>query len=166
MQNLRGELCLLLGNDGTLVHIASLAFLVASVVWVIVLWRKHSWSVENSDRLFKIKASITTLLLLISSPHTHKHDYVLAVVPAVWLWDSLVMSQDSPQRLRKICKAMIMAIPVASWIFFMFEPVFHLIKIQPFFIWASVLCGLAYGGLLATRKTDSRGADAKMSDAV
>jgi hypothetical protein len=151
MQNLRGELVLLTGSDGTLVHVISLAALFAVLVAVCFLWLRRPQSSAN-DADFKLRASITTLLLLIASPHTHKHDYVIAIVPAIWLWNLCTTKPEIPSRLRTCIQGAIISFPILSWIFFVLQPLFHLLLIQPYFVWAGTLCGCAFA-LLAWNKS-------------
>jgi hypothetical protein len=154
MQNLRGELVLLFGSDGSIAHIGSLIGLILSIVAVLIMWMKPAINDDNSHS-FRLKASITTLLLLAFSPHTHKHDYVIAVVPAVWIWSyfkykSLIAETSSKQpKLQTLGLFLIASFPFFSWIFFMLDPVFHLIKIQPFFAWACLLAFVAARELCA-----------------
>jgi len=151
MQNFRGQLCLLIGNDGSLVHLLSLAILVVAVICLSIMWWrfirltasqkvKATISGPDLERKFKIYASITTLLLLICSPHTHKHDYTLVVVPAVWLWQTVVCQSDEGKNKS-------LRFPAMSWVFFMLEFLFHLVKIQPMFLWALTLCLTAFMAL-------------------
>ncbi len=151
MQNFRGQLCLLTNSDGSFVHIATLLILFVAVVGVSIMWWrlvKEAQGLNLSstvvlDYKFKICASITTLLLLICSPHTHKHDFILVVVPAVWLWQTVACNEALPKALRLATRILIVAFPGVSWIFFMLEFLFHMVKIQPFFFWALSLCVIA-----------------------
>jgi len=152
MQNFRGQLCLLTNSDDRFVHIAALLLLFASIIGVSLMWARlvkepggaDLSSSASLDRKFKIYASITTLLLLICSPHTHKHDYILVVVPAVWLWQTVACNEALPKFLRLSARVLIASFPGISWIFFMLEFLFHLVKIQPFFLWALTLCVIAF----------------------
>jgi len=141
MQNLRGELVLLTGSDGKIVNILSLVGLAAAVVSVALLWMRRDRAADGAD--FKLRASITTLLLLAASPHTHKHDYVIAVIPAVWLWSICSTKPGVSPKLKRCIESAIISFPLLSWIFFVLEPLFHYIFIQPYFLWCLFLLGVS-----------------------
>jgi len=167
MQNLRGQLDLLTGLDPGVVFYLTAAFLLfALVVSALLFWRTSgAQSTDSDDRLgqrgeadagkpmadrntrqqaslsssddFKIRASICSLLLLISSPHTHIHDYLVSALPCLWLWSAT--QAQPPRRSRTILRAAILAFPFLSWTFFLLRNVFELARLQPFFLWAIVV---------------------------
>jgi hypothetical protein len=153
MQNLRGALVLLTDADNQLVHIVAIAFLLLVVISGAAIF---FWQARNEvalDRDFKIKASICSLLVLIASPHTHIQDYLVATIPALWLWE--VASNFSAPTL----KALILSFPVLSWIFFILRPVFMLFRLQPFFIWALLVIFFAAKLQKLSEKCTARGSD-------
>jgi Flp pilus assembly protein TadB len=115
MQNLRGTLTLILGNDNAMVPIISIAvFALALAVLAFLWWRasktwwredkisaseskglKSSSSETNSISFvnqspkasqFRVLASISMLTMLVVSPHCHTQDYLALVIPGIWLW--------------------------------------------------------------------------------
>jgi hypothetical protein len=137
MQNLRGALVLLTYADDHFVHIATIVFLALVIVSGTALFLKRPTETQTLDRDFQIKASVCSLLMLIASPHTHVQDYLVATVPAIWLWQA-VAGRKAP-----VLKTLILAFPVLSWLFFVVRPLFALARIQPFFVWALVVIFLA-----------------------
>jgi len=137
MQNLRGALVLITSADDQLVHIASIVFLLFVIIAGTALFFRDSTKPVTIDRNFKIKASICSLLLLIASPHTHIQDYLVAAIPALWLWQ-VTSAQSAP-----VLRTLILAFPFMSWLFYFLRPVFMFARIQPFFIWALVVIFLA-----------------------
>jgi len=137
MQNLRGMLVLIMQSDGHLVHMIVVLFLLIVLGVGSALFFRHSPKDFANDPDFKIKASICSLLMLIASPHTHVQDYVVATIPALWLWE-VTATRKAPA-----LRALILSFPVVSWIFFVLRPLFTLLRVQPFFIWAVVIVFLA-----------------------
>jgi hypothetical protein len=137
MQNLRGALVLVTQADDQLVHIGAIVFLAIVIVSGASLFLKRSTKTQTLDRDFQIKASVCSLLMLIASPHTHVQDYLLATIPALWLWQ-VVADRKAP-----LLKALILSFPVMSWLFFVLRPLFMLARIQPYFIWALLVIYLA-----------------------
>src|SRR5262249_31538379 len=98
-QNLRGQLVALFNNDGSVVHI------IVTIVWAVAtlgtayLWWRYSRDLKKTDtrsstsangidpnrRKFMILASVTLILQLVTSPHTHRQDYVFMILPSIWL---------------------------------------------------------------------------------
>lgn len=143
MQNLRGELVLLVGADNRMVHLISLAALAVVALLVALLWLYVARRKAISDNFsFDLCSSLTTLALLASSPHTHVQDYLLAVVPCAWLY-ALSKNADHGSGKIKILRGLIIAFPVLSWVFYFARPVFMLLRIQPFFLWALAMIALA-----------------------
>ena len=162
-QNLRGQLVVLLGNDGQIVH------LIVVAVWGVVTlftawlwWRFRTTSPKLSDddrrRKFMILASITMMLQLVSSPHTHRQDYLFVCLPAIWLMFNVVGSYPlgppampgvKNKNLILVIRYMLLGFPILSWIFFTAPSVCVTIHekfgitvpqppLQPFFLWAII----------------------------
>jgi Glycosyltransferase family 87 len=151
MQNLRGALVLITNEDNQLVHVIAFGFL-AIVSLAAVIFR-DSKKTNQIDSNFKIKASICSLLLLIASPHTHIQDYLVATIPALWLWQAT--SWQSAPLLRRA----ILAFPLISWIFYFLRPIFMLVRIQPFFVWALLVIFLAVKELQRPPNTSASDAE-------
>ncbi len=139
MQNLRGALALL-PLDSRIVTVASFAFLLIALALVLCIWVTYGRTCDTGED-FRLRASLTVLIMLISSPHTHAHDYAMMVVPAVWLWQAAGASQVSVSYAR-ILRILVILFPILSWVFFLFHPVSMAMRVQPFFLYAVVMCVL------------------------
>lgn len=166
-QNLRGQLVILLGNDGSLVHMVVVAIWGIATLYTAYLWWKFrtkdaGLAEEIKRRKFMILASITMLLQLVTSPHTHKQDYLFVTLPAIWLMYNVVGSYPigepampgvKNKHLLLVIRYMLLGFPILSWAFFTAPHVAKLIEskigvaipllpIQPFFMYAILLLAL------------------------
>jgi hypothetical protein len=135
MQNFRGMLTVILGGETPDIRMAALAIFVVLCVSITELWwrmRKHGLT---EKKLLK-GAAVTTLIMLIASPHTHTQDYLAAAPAAIWLWQATA-NDDRASSL--YIRRTIAAFPALSWVFFLLQPVFLFLRIQPYFIWATAL---------------------------
>lgn len=132
MQSFSGLLVLLLG-DSYEVQMASLAVYALLTVCVAELW----WRLQKfplSDTKYLKASAVTILFMLIGSPHTFAADYIAVVPAAVWLWQATANdTRDSAGTIRK----MIIAFPILSWIFFIAQPIFLMLRLPPYFLWAT-----------------------------
>ncbi len=166
-QNLRGQLVVLLGNDGAMVHgIVASTWLVATV-FTAYLWWRYKRSIERLDgeeqrRKFTLLASVTIILQLVTSPHTHKQDYLLISLPAIWLMFHLVGSYPvgpiadplvKDKSLVLWLRYLLLSFPILGWAFFIAGQMLPL-PVQSFFIWAIVL--LIVIALLIRDRSSSR----------
>ena len=153
-QNIRGQLVAILHNDDTFVHaIAFIAWMAASFA-IAYFWYKESRlrkSLGEDDpgqkRRFLLLSSVTVIVLLLSSPHTHKQDFIFMSLPCIWLMYMLVgeypikeapISGDfKPVNLLSI-RYLILGFPMLSWLFFLLAYYLPVI-IQPFFAWGVIL---------------------------
>ncbi|HEY9870323.1 MAG TPA: glycosyltransferase family 87 protein [Candidatus Obscuribacterales bacterium] len=142
MQNVRGALELVTGGGGNLVTGTSVLALVVVAIWVACVWLRIVRSGRDAAA-FEQGASLTTLALLVSSLHTHVQDYLMAAIPCLWLYASS-SSANGIWREGKVLRALIIAFPALSWVFFLLTPLFLLARIQPYFLWAVVVMYLAY----------------------
>lgn len=83
---------------------------------------------------------MTLLAMLITSPHTHIQDYIIATCAGVWIWMSAHTYFAS--RSGKVLKALIVSFPAASWMYYFLLGPFNFLKIQPFFVWALAVAGI------------------------
>jgi len=147
-QNIRGQLVCLLHNDGPEIHkIVSVLWILASLVLAFVWYKNRNAILQGNIRLFRYLGSITLLVLLITSPHTHKQDYVFVVLPVIWILFGLLPQAEQASRKLACVKTLIIAFPFLSWIFFLSTIIMPAI-IQPFFAWALALVTL----LLCSKK--------------
>ncbi len=151
-QNLRGQLVVLLGNDGSMVHGIVAAVWGITTVFTAYLWwrfKRTSSNLEEDERRrrFMLLASLTIVLQLVTSPHTHKQDYLLISLPAIWLMYSLVGNYPigaiadpmvKSKQLILWLRYLLISFPILSWVFFIAGQMLPL-PVQPFFIWAIVL---------------------------
>lgn len=163
-QNLRGQLVILTGNDGGVVHLVVVAVWAVATLYTAFLWWKYraKAALQNDDdrrRMFMILASITMLLQLVTSPHTHKQDYIFVTLPAIWLIYNVVgnypigeaaMPGVRNKNLILAIRYLLLGFPILSWFFFTAPHVSGLIQqkiglhipalpIQPFFLYAVAL---------------------------
>ncbi len=139
MQNVRGQLVLLLGSDGAAsMGGAAVVFLLALSLNTFMWWRKGQ---DISTRTFRLFASLTTLLLLVTSLHSHIQDYILAVIPCMWLWQLLDTVGNT--RCTMALRSLILSFPVLSWLFFLLHNAFASLHIEPFFLWDLIVIALS-----------------------
>ncbi|MBA3855870.1 MAG: hypothetical protein C0507_03065 [Cyanobacteria bacterium PR.3.49] len=137
MQNLRGILVLITGSDSKPIHYLSAGVCLTAAGCLFFIWKKLDW--KDSVR-FNLLASATVLLMLVSSPHTHTQDYILAFIPCLLLFlaadrnDTNIGTRD-----RLILKIAAVSFVYLSWILFFLDFLFRLCKIQPFALWAAVV---------------------------
>jgi len=140
MQNLRGELVLLFGDDTTLVRQCALAALRSQ--WCFYVGYGFSFTRKllkiEGKYAFRLLASVSILMGLAFSVHAHTQDYLIAAVPCMWLFQYLRVSGKS-----KWLSLLLISFAGTSWLFFLFLPVFNLLKIQPFFFWDICCTSLA-----------------------
>jgi Glycosyltransferase family 87 len=141
MQNLRGTLVLFTNADDHLVRMAAVIFFLVGVVLGAALFIRQKTNQIAIDRDFQIKASICSLVMLIASPHTHVQDYLVAAIPALWLWQA-ISGHSAP-----LLRTLILAFPALSWLFYYLRPLFMFARIQPFFLWAVLVIFLAMSEL-------------------
>lgn len=154
-QNLRGQLVVLFGNDGSAIHLVTALVWVAVSLYIGYIWyresRRRSKSNEaENDRRFMILSSITVLVLLVISPHTHRQDYVFVTLPAIWLMHSVIggypmesppLEGDFDRTRLLVLRYLILGFPALSWVFFLLT-FFLPVVLQPFFAWALVTIAL------------------------
>ncbi|MBS2005391.1 MAG: DUF2029 domain-containing protein [Cyanobacteria bacterium SZAS TMP-1] len=159
MQNVRGNLTLLVGGDNTLVHLLSIgAFALGMAALIFLWWRARRKGLDTTTTegasKFRVLASISTIIMLVLSPHCHMQDYLALVIPCIWLWFECVdKAQDLP--VMKMLRRLVLSFPILGWPFYVFLFLFQLIKIEPFFLWAVVVMGLALN-LYRDLKTEAK----------
>lgn len=147
MQNFRGELILLLrGHEDKFVHLAAVAFFGAALLLLSALWiwgypKLKQLSEKSEHFAFDVCASLTTLLMLIASPHTHTQDFLSCAIPCYLLYRCFDLSTPTNGRLKAL-RNLILAFPILSWVFFILKFLFQLAFMQPFFIWAVAVLSL------------------------
>jgi hypothetical protein len=115
MHNIRG---LFFGQCGpnTSKIIATIS-LILSLVSIACLWLFIDS--KNNPVIMRLLSAITILLMLLTSLHVYVFDYVLMLLPAIWLWD---IYNDMPNNLfNKLNKFAIVLFPIVSWFFLLFS---------------------------------------------
>lgn len=168
-QNIRGQLVCLLNSDGPEIHkVVTVLWILASLALAYVWFKNRKSILAGNNRIFIYLGSITLLSLLITSPHTHKQDYVFVVLPAVWILFGLLPQASVQSKKIVLLKLLIIAFPFLSWLFFLLTA-FMQVVIQPFFAWAViVLVLLLYSckelGIYSSEKSSSSSASGSSSD--
>ncbi len=139
MQNFRGELALICGQDNSFVHFLStglfmLGFIVVSSMWLWLYPRIIRIGALSKEQAFDTCFALTILGMLIFSPHTHVQDFVCASVSAVLLYRALDLASSGSIRLKTV-KLLLVAFPLLSWIFFNASTFLAMAFIQPYFLW-------------------------------
>jgi hypothetical protein len=143
MQNLRGELVLLLKGDSPLVFKSVLALFALSLL--AVLYLSISKLKDRTPRSFEVVTALAIMIALLSSPHTHTQDYMLLSVAGVLLWNWLKEAKTEPgARRRNAIRKIFIFFPAFSWLLFYLQPLLMLLAIQPFFISLMVLSILLF----------------------
>ncbi|MBP7860100.1 DUF2029 domain-containing protein [bacterium] len=138
-QNIRGQLVCLLHSDGPEIHkVVSVLWILGSLVLAYIWYKNRKAILDGNNRLFMYLGSITLLALLITSPHTHKQDYVFVVLPAIWILFGLIPQAKQNSKKLVCIKFLIIGFPFLSWMFFLITVLIPAI-IQPFFAWAVIL---------------------------
>ncbi len=138
-QNLRGILCLLLGGDTRLTQIIAAAGCLFSAAAVGFFWTKpFAHLSKRTSWSFAICATLSTIIMLLFSVHTHTQDYCLLVLPGLWLYLAAAEQDATQDKKHQILRTLILAFPPASWLLFLLGtlPAF---PTQPFAIYALCL---------------------------
>lgn len=159
MQNFRGQLTLLFYGQDSLINGTAIFLFAMTIVVIAFLWWRDRVTLLADKRLFFVLCSITTLLMLMSSLHTHAQDYLMALPALFWLWR---WNSERPEASRsrpgaRFINAMVVTAPILSWVFLVKE-LFLVIKIEPFLLWAGIFVGVVLLELQHDRK-QVRGTD-------
>jgi hypothetical protein len=118
MDNIRGQLIALTGNQRVAMVLAVICFL-AALSFIAYLWQV--WYKKNSHQpgAFEGCAAVTTLLMPTTALHSFTYDYVfyLVAVFAVLQWLRLHRNEIAVKPLARVFTIMFFLLPVASWIF-------------------------------------------------
>ncbi len=143
MQNFRGELILLCGQDNSLVHILSaglfgLGFIAVCSMWLVCYPRIIGAGVLNKEQAFDTCFALTIVGMLIFSPHTHVQDFVCVIVSGVLFYRAFNLVSPGSNRL-KLLRVLLLAFPLLSWMFFNANVFLSQMFIQPYFLWSVVI---------------------------
>ncbi len=140
MQNIRGMLVLVMGGDTNMVHYIAGACALLAVITMFFVWKRCS--VKDPLR-FDMLASITILVMLLTSPHTHTQDYMIAMLPCAWMFLIADRSELVNRKRGMFLKTLVISFTIVSWIFYLFMFLFHMLKIQPFAVWAIAMLAMS-----------------------
>jgi hypothetical protein len=138
MQNVRGQLFVVIGDDGLARKIAA-GLMIATWAFITWLWFFPGKQFREREPMgIRILLAATLLLMLMTSLHSHSQDYVLVGLAGVMLWPWLEQQQSSSPRLRFVRGMFVWWAPL-SWIMFFLMQLVLLTKVEPFLVWAFVV---------------------------
>jgi hypothetical protein len=140
MQNLRGELTLLIPQFPDAIRILSLGVYLVATIWLAYMWfSMQRRGLLSSREGFWFAASVTTLIMLMTSVHTHRQDYLLMAAPCIWLYSLAAEWGDGKAAFW--VRILVVSFPLASWLFYILHALLMLVHIpvQLFFLWALCL---------------------------
>ena len=153
MQNFRGQLLLWTHNRDVAGKI-SVAVFIITALGIALLWSRVFPKLNQRDpRAFEFCASLSALAILTTSFHAHVQDYVVALLPCIWLftWIASQRTGTAAPWLRLSLTCAIAGFPFLSWVLWQFaERLKHDYRVQPFFVWA---IGTEILALLCLRKS-------------
>jgi Glycosyltransferase family 87 len=139
MQNFKGQLLIFMGDSHTL-HLITAAIYGVGVILVLAIWL---WLLPRlvraaERRAFEIAASLSTLIMLICSPHTHMQDYMTVAIAAAFLYP-LMKTADPSNRTMGLVKWLFYIFPAYSWVTVLLFVVCVRLRFQPYFLWDVIL---------------------------
>jgi hypothetical protein len=152
MQNLRGQLTLL-DNKFAISHFFPTKLLTGGAAVLAILYIGSLWwrlrklfkeANQNQQKILleNLAMSTAVLLMLTTSPHVHRQDYVLLALPALiyhWAGKEFFTSPRAHQAI-KFCSSLSFIFPFLSWFLFIGNFLFQqFLYIQPFFVYALFL---------------------------
>lgn len=144
MQNFRGALIALAGEDNSVVLATCTIAWIASLVLTALMWlRLYPWLKSKTSHATNICVSITVLAMLIFSLNTYIYDYTAALIPCYLLyeWATIELHGKTALALR----GALVLLPGYSWItspaLFTAYPVRFVIP--PMFTWTAIVLCLA-----------------------
>lgn len=142
MQNLRGELVLLLGGDTPLIHTVTMIVFAVSVAGLAFMWWRGYPALQKKigDNAFGVCVAVSILVSLICSPHTHFQEFFSSSAALLFLYPAVRQLSDTLPG--KVLTVLIIGFPVFSWVFYLLKPLLAMVYIQPFFIWSLVILAL------------------------
>lgn len=136
MQNFRGTLVLLMGGDIPLVHVLSMVAFAASILALALMWWRGYPALRNklAENAFGVCVTVSILVSLSFSPHTHYQEYFSAAAALVFLYPATLHLNKT--FWSKTLKVLVIGFPVWSWIFYLLRPLFTAMYVQPYFLWS------------------------------
>lgn len=151
MQNIRGWLTIVTHSEAKWIMVVCAIALVLAMFFCYRLFcspKTLALTGSEKQKHFSLASAVSVLLLLVTSPHTHVQDYLLAAYASLFLWSYFDLSkldgQDQNRQQGIVLKGFLLALPAASWVFFIGQPFFATIGIQPYFFWAVAVLALTW----------------------
>ncbi|MBI2810384.1 MAG: hypothetical protein HYX67_06110 [Candidatus Melainabacteria bacterium] len=143
MQNVRGILNLITGDDSSAVRLVSAGLCIVTILLIGYLWIVPYKRLQSVTKYaFEAISAISMMIMLVFSVHTHTHDYCVFVCSCVWLYVAL---GDLPEtKIGRYLRILLVGYPFFGWLLFVLEPVIqHFLKLQPQAIYLAAVLGLA-----------------------
>ncbi|HEY9734308.1 MAG TPA: glycosyltransferase family 87 protein [Drouetiella sp.] len=143
MQNIRGILNLVVGDDTSTVRMISAGLCIITILLIGYLWTAPYKKLQaTTNYAFEVLSAISMMIMLLFSVHTHAHDYCVFVCSCVWLYVAVL---DLPQsKLVSWLKFLLVGFPIFGWLLFVAQPIFqHILKLQPLAVYLAAVLGLA-----------------------
>ena len=133
MQNLRGCLVLLSGQDSRAIHITAVAVCLTTALALFIIWFQYTRKKDQSKEpdKFNLLSAASLLTMLITSVHTHIQDYVLAV-------RAFEMTYQASRSHKTFLTYLALFFPLISWPLAMLLQFIQIAKIQPLAIYALI----------------------------
>jgi Glycosyltransferase family 87 len=153
MQNIRGQITIIMhGRADDVKAAASAVILGASLLFIAWLWYRFRKQLRDPFK-FRLLAAITTSVMLFCSPHTHINDYVLFCATCVWTW-AYIRNRKATGLANTVLKVLLISYPYASWFLLLLQPLFLVVRVQPFLAWNLAVFALSLLMLLSTSSQD------------
>lgn len=143
MQNVRGILNLMTGDDSAAVRMISAALCIITILLIGYLWTSPYRRLQgNTKYAFEVVSAISMMIMLLFNVHTHAHDYCVFVCTAVWLYVAVL---DAPvTKGSQWLRYLLVSYPLVSWILFVAEPLIqNVLKLQPLAVHIAVVLALS-----------------------
>ncbi|MBS1956637.1 MAG: DUF2029 domain-containing protein [Cyanobacteria bacterium SZAS-4] len=143
MQNVRGILNLLTGDDSSAVRLISAGVCIITTLYIGYLWTAPYKRLRSTTKYaYEAISAISMMIMLVFNIHTHAHDYCVFVCSCVWLYVALT---DAPKtKFAKNLRFLLVGFPFFGWLLFVLEPMIqHFLKLQPFAVFLAAVLALS-----------------------
>jgi hypothetical protein len=144
MQNVRGILNLMIGDDTSMVRMISAGLCIITIFLIGYLWTAPYKKLQHTTKYaFEVVSAVSMMIVLLFSVHTHAHDYCVFVCSCVWLY---VAALDlAPSKAVSYLKFFLVGFPIFGWLLFVAQPIIqHILKLQPLAVYLAIVLGLAF----------------------
>lgn len=135
MQNVRGELAILApGAPSSITFPIVLSFFALGVgIAAFLNWKAAQ---SRSPEAIAFAFALSILVGLLTSPHTHIQDMILVGISGVLVASFIENAND---KWGVLTRRLFVAFPFVSWFLFYAHPLFLIVRVQPFFVYLTVL---------------------------